>query len=45
VVEALVVHSQVKRAILFLDEKDRGAGRGLRRVNELVGKILVEELS
>jgi len=45
VVEAAVVHSQVKGAILLLDEKDRGTGRGLRRANELVGKILVEELS
>jgi len=41
----VVVHSQAKRAVLFLDEKDRGTGRGLRRVNELVGNILVKELS
>ena len=43
-VEAVVVYSQAKGALL-LDEKDRGTGRGLRRANELVGKILIKKLS
>ena len=43
-VEAAVVNCKAKGAIFFLDEEDRGTGRGLRGLNEVIGKVFVYEL-
>jgi hypothetical protein len=42
-VETAVVDREAKRSVLLLDEKDRGAGRGLRGSNEVIGEVLVYE--
>ena len=44
-VEAMVVDCEAKGAVFFLDEEDRGTGRGLRGANEVVGKVFIYELT
>ena len=43
-VEAMVVDREAKGTVFFLDEEDRGTGRGLRGVDEVVSEVLIYEL-